>query len=73
MDAKKKIPGPSDLKKMDPFKPKIFGFYGSSVERVTPMQEVMFVKKAIPSSTDYESRGKSMSETLREKAQKYLY
>lgn len=35
MDEKKKIPGPSNYKNMDPYKPKIFGFYGNSAERIT--------------------------------------
>ena len=33
----------------------------------------MLVKKAIPSSTQYESRGKSMADILKEKAGKFLY
>ena len=49
--AKKKVPGCTDYKKLDPFKPKIFGHYNSSVPRQTPADEIMFTKKSIPSST----------------------
>ena len=73
MTEKKKIPGPSDLHKLDYNKPKLKGFYSSSVERFTPADEVMLVKKSIPSSTQYESRGKSMADILKEKAQKFMY
>lgn len=72
MTEKKKIPGPSDFKKMDPYKPKIFGFYSYSQERITSMQEHAEDKQSIPASSKYESRGKSMSDILKEKAAKYL-
>ena len=73
MLAKKNIPGPSHYKNMDPYKPKIFGFYDSTNDKVTDIETTIFVKKDIPAPSKYESRGKGMSEILKEKAKAYLY
>lgn len=73
MLAKKKIPGPSHYTKTDPYKPKIFGFYGSTNDKVTDIESTIFVKKAIPAPNKYDSRGKGMGDILKEKAKAYLY
>ena len=69
---KKKIPGPSFYKKTDQ-KPKIHGFYGNSESKVTIFESINFSKKHIPGPSKYESRGKSMSQILKDKARNYLY
>ena len=69
---KKKIPGPSHYKKTE-IKPKIYGFYGNTESKVSIISSTMFEKKRIPGPSDYESRGKSMSQILKEKAKRFLY
>ena len=69
---KKKIPGPSHYKKTE-IKPKIYGFYGNTESKVSIITSNAFEKKRIPGPSDYESRGKSMSDILKDKAKKFLF
>ena len=63
--AKKKIPGPGHyLKKPKP--EKIMGCYGNKELKITVTESTIFDKKDIPAPNKYESRGKSMSEILKE-------
>lgn len=71
MEFKKKIPGPSDFKNMDPYKPKISGFYKNTQKKFSYMETHIEVKSDVPSSTTYESRGRSMTDILSKKAAQY--
>lgn len=64
MLKKKAIPAPSAYKQWIP--PKTHGFYGNSCPRTTPMEELMFLKRPIPSSTQYNTF-KGISQTIKEK------
>lgn len=68
---KKQIPGPSDYKNTE-IKHKIYGHYGSTEPKCTITETTMFVKKSIPAPSLYESRGKSMSDIVKEKVKKCL-
>ena len=68
--SKRYIPGPSHyLKKPKP--ERILGTYGNKELKITVTESVICEKKDIPAPNKYESRGKSMSEILKEKAKKF--
>jgi hypothetical protein len=64
MKQKKLIPAPTAYKQWIP--PKTHGFYGNTCPRVTPMEELMFIKKPIPSSTQYNTF-KGISATIKDR------
>ena len=70
---KKNIPGPPHYKKLDELKPRIHGFYGNTESKCSMSGSVAFEKKFIPGPNFYESRGKPMSQILKEKAKAFLY
>lgn len=70
---KKRIPGPPHYKELDKLKPKVHGFYGNTESKCSMSGSVAFEKNFIPGPNAYESRGKGMSQILKEKAKQYLY
>lgn len=70
--AKKRIPGPS-VYNNEGLKPKIVGFYGNSESKCSVIGSTAYEKKFVPGPNAYESRGKSMSDLLKEKAKNYMY
>ena len=69
---KKKIPGPPHYVNTG-LKEKVYGFYGPSEPKCSVLVTTAFEKKYIPGPNAYESRGKSMTEELKEKAKKFLH
>ena len=72
MINKKPIPGPGFYEKTE-LKRKIYGYYDSTVEKVSDIECETFSRMSIPAPNKYESRGKSMSEILKLKAKAFMY
>ena len=70
---KKMIPGPPHYKELDKQKPKVHGFYANTESKCSMSSSIAFEKKFIPGPNAYESRGKSMSNILKDKAKAFLY
>lgn len=70
--SKKRIPGPPAYKN-EGLKPKIMGFYANTESKCSVIGSTAYEKKFVPGPNAYESRGKSMSEILKEKAKNFLY
>jgi hypothetical protein len=64
MKEKKKIPGPTVYSNW--IKPKTKGFYGKKSPRVFISEEVMAIKRKIPSSTQYNTF-KGLSQVIKER------
>ena len=69
---KKRIPGPPAYDNTG-LAVKVKGFYGNSETKYSILASTALEKKHIPGSNVYESRGKSMSDLLKEKAKRFNY
>jgi len=69
---KKLVPGPPHYDNTG-LKDKVHGFYGPTEVKCSVVGSTAYEKKFVPGPNLYESRGKSMSEILKEKAKNYLY
>ena len=72
LKIKRRIPGPPAYDNTG-LKQKVQGFYGNIEVKYSVLASTAYEKKYIPGPNVYESRGKSMSDLLKEKAKKFAY